>query len=292
VLLLGAVTYGGLQHYGATFPQPSVLSTRARLSPSDAIRAFSGFNASWSPDSAQLVLLAPITSDLVICDIESGRRQTLPVSGGMPVWSPRRGGPIVYVGGPRNATYLCTIFSDGTGETRIAGTPTGVSFPSWSHTGRVLYFWHAQSQNIHWLDMDKADAQSVPLLRSSSAWPAVSPDEQLVAYQDGEFLVLKTYEDQTILRHQLPRLDGKPWRGLLGNWSPDSRFLGFGSFGAGEGLWLFERYTKQVWKVAEGALTAPRWSHDGRFVAVDDRGTPQQEQVLIFDAEQFQSLPE
>lgn len=64
-----------------------------------------------------------------------------------------------------------------------------------------------------------------------------------------------------------------PWKGHLPGWSPDSKYVGFGSYATSgdHGLWMLNVQSGKVRKVLDGNLTLPRWSPDGTKLAYDDR---------------------
>ena len=88
-------------------------------------------------------------------------------------------------------------------------------------------------------------------------------------------------------------------------WSPDGRIVGWGSFKIDSpgswvvnlwtderrGLWLFDVKTGERWLLAHSNVTLPRWSPDGRYIAVDDR---LKNEVVILDVSSlnlFEGLP-
>ena len=262
-----------------------VLSAKSTLTADDAVHEIPGWGSSWSADGKQLV--RQHSSELQIIDLHTGENRSLGVKGSDAAWSPRPRGLIAFIHGSADATELSVVRPDGSGLRRVAPDLSGLFLPSWSGDGKTLYFFHGGSKSLHSVDVD-IDAE--PRVACESPWPAVSPNEAYVAYQEGEELVVKTMDEVVMVRHVLPRLAGRPWRGLLSSWSPDNRLLGFGSFGSGEGLWLLELSTRSVWKVADDGLTAPRWSPDGTKVSVDDRGKPDN-RVLVFEAANFEAPP-
>lgn len=263
-----------------------VISTEPTLTAEDAVYQFDGWGSSWSHDGKRLV--RQHDDQLQIVDLETGNSFKTGVAGSDPAWSPQPGGPIAFVQVDQKATELSLLAPDGNEKRRVSSGLSGLFMPNWSGDGKTLYFWHYDSRTLHSVDI--GGDVSRPRVACEGPWPSVSPDEKYVAYQDGEELLVKTLDDVLVVRHRLPRLRGSPWRGLLSGWSPNSRLLSFGSVGNGEGLWLLELQTRRVWKVADGGLTAPRWSPDGARVSVDDRGRPAN-RVLVFNAPQFQSIP-
>jgi Tol biopolymer transport system component len=69
---------------------------------------------------------------------------------------------------------------------------------------------------------------------------------------------------------------------VVGAWSPDSRYYAYGSSSRSStsGLWILDVTTGDNRLLADFDATNPSWSHDGRFIAADERG---KDKIVILD---------
>lgn len=233
---------------------------------------FLGWGGSWSPDGKQFVRDNRKNDSLEIVDLATGDVRLLHEGGADPAWSPQADGPIAFVtntqwnDAKRDEIWL--IQPDGTHPRKLSKG----GYPSWSQDGQTLYcrgFPTNQVWSLNWQD-SAAEPVAYPIFRNSNWYPAVSPDgSKLVVHVHDRVIIKDLNDSRQWADFSLPQ-----WNGLLASWSPDNRYVVFGSYGNKNdkrGIWLFDVAANQKQLLAAGTLTFPRWSPDGRRIAVADR---------------------
>lgn len=253
-------------HSAALFP-PEVVNQSRRIS---------GWCSSWSPDGRKLVRNENVRdvgkdADLSVLDLDTGASTVLIRGGVDPAWSPLPDGPIAFARGPEGAVRtvanedIWLVNPDGSNLRKL----TAGGFPSWTRHGRVFSRSPAIDQGylLIGISPDKPDlpSPSVPL---AGAFPAVSRDGTMfVSIVPGELTV---YELNTAKTRVVVPLS--PEEMGLADFSPDGRYLVYGSWSARfPGLMLIEVATGKSRLLAKLSGTMPRWSPDGRWIAVDQR---------------------
>jgi len=231
--------------------------------------ATSAFVASWSPDGNQIVYgKTPSGAGLQILTLQTGVTTDLMSFGKDPAWSPKDGGRVAFVGGGPSADDEEIWLVEATGKNARKIADGG--FPTWSADGKTVFFHSRKERKIMAIEPDRADATPTAVCDTSSAYyPSVSPDGKRIASQVGTQIVVSDRDTGDAVRKR--PLPG--WQGLLPGWSPDSKQVGFGSYGGQNqvGLWLLEVDTGRELMVAEGPCTMPAWSKDGSKLAFDLR---------------------
>ena len=217
---------------------------------------------------------------------------------GTPSWSPD-GRTLAFGMRPagsadENESDIFLIARDGSGLRRLTDSRGDDSHPAWSASGRI-YFNSARATPDHgadwsrqWIDIysmkaDGSDVRRLTECRSVCTYPAVSPDEQRIAYRavtdspalswnltpgarNSEVMVLDLAGGEPLNVSRDPAFDGWP------TWSPDGRWVVFAS---NRGR---VAYTGQIYAVrADGSglreLTGgrlsrvqPRFAPDGRLL--------------------------
>ena len=249
-----------------------------------AARRIKGWGAAWSPDGksiARNLNLQDIeNADLEVVNLITGTTTKLYREGKDPAWSPLPGGPIAFArcatGRSTRSEEIWLIQPDGSNPRKLADG----GFPSWSNDGRLFYRNNAGStsfalQIIH-PDQPNSLPQSFP---DAGPFPAVSPDGNLTAFYTANPRSLVVRNTTTLAA--VATIDLAQVSGLLASWSPNSRYMGYGSYGRdGFGLWLLDVKTGKTALLATGSLTCPRWSPDGTTIAADDR---QSSELVILD---------
>jgi Tol biopolymer transport system component len=224
-------------------------------------------------------------SPLSIVEIETGESKVLVPGGVDPSWSPLPGGPIAFTrasaGQKRNYgnEEVWVVDPDGSNLRRVGGG----GFPTWTNDGRLVYreriadgSVRLASLRIESTDDDLSDnpRETAPI---QTGFPAVSRDGTLIAESLTGKLVIRK-RDSTVPVCTVPLQSDE--RGLA-DFSPDGRYLAYGSWSDKyPGLLLMEVATGKSRVLAGVAATLPRWSPDGRFIAVDVRS---QNKILILD---------
>jgi eukaryotic-like serine/threonine-protein kinase len=254
-------------------------------------RRITGWVASWSPDGKRLVRNTRYEkyaeADLEIVDLETGATTKLCQGGKDSAWSPLPGGPIAFVRDPAGKgednpnEEIWLVQPDGSNLRKLASG----GWPSWSNDGRLFFREYVTSSNITLHSVNPSDPKSSPLAFTTRAkFPTVSPDGMLAAIRPaGRPLAIAKYRTrETVLTVPGDSVgDTASWDGVLASWSSDGRYVGYGSVlqRNAPGLWLFDTKTGKTRLLASGALTCPRWSPDGKFIAADDR--PRNELVIL-----------
>jgi serine/threonine protein kinase/WD40 repeat protein len=236
--------------------------------------SFQGWGASFSPDGTELVRLvaAPVADRpggvLAVVNIATGAERPLTTGGKDPAWSPREGGPIAFVRPGNRGVWL--IEADGANPRKLDDG----EFPSWSADGTTLYYYHTPTHTVRARSVDDPAAEPRTLTgNTGTMYPAVSPDGKRIAVRVDGGTALAVLDLQT--RNELARADITGWDGVLPGWTPDGRYLTFGSYGVRDdrGVWALDIESGQVRQILAGPLTLPRWSPDGKRLAVDNRKT-------------------
>jgi hypothetical protein len=253
-----------------------------------------GWGASWSPDGRRLVRNRRSSDELEIIDLASRQTKVLYQGGADPAWSPVAGGPIAFVRGTeRNDVLkeeLWLIEADGTNPRKLCDG----GYPSWSRDGTRLYYRHASGTLRQVRSLDPAKPEAPPtvyaLAPDASSYPTVSPDGTMVAHGIGTRLVVHTLNDSK----QVASVIVPQWSGILPCWSPDSRYVTYGSFGWNDnrGAWILDTQTGQSRMLAAGSLTLPRWSPDGSRIAIDERSTSEIAILNLADLHLEDGLPQ
>jgi hypothetical protein len=112
----------------------------------------------------------------------------------------------------------------------------------------------------------------------------------MVAHGIGTRLVVHTLNDSK----QVASVIVPQWSGILPCWSPDSRYVTYGSFGWNDnrGAWILDTQTGQSRMLAAGSLTLPRWSPDGSRIAIDERSTSEIAILNLADLHLEDGLPQ
>jgi hypothetical protein len=265
----------------------AVIDPRPLLSEADvrSARRIKGWCASWSPDGKRLVRsLDPRNHarGLEIVDLESGTTTFLATGGKDPAWSPIAEGPIAFVRGPELAKEeLWLVDPDGANLRRIAGG----GFPTWTVDGRLFYRSFSETSRqclIRAIKPGDAGFQ-YPTRGTEAYYPAVSPNgERVVVNGLRTRLFIGDQDSRRILLFSDPETSA--WDGVLATWSPDGRYVTFGTYGNGQrrGLWILDTRAKQTRLLAAGDLTLARWSPDGKLLAADDR---QRSEIVLLNLE-------
>jgi serine/threonine protein kinase/Tol biopolymer transport system component len=286
------VRSGERTHWRREFPAPTksvpdpVLSIRAEPVTMPEATPVPGWGGTLSPDGAQVACTAVDRTDgtarevLVAVDVATGERRVLSPDGKDPAWSPMPGGPIAFVRNTAAGEELWLIESDGSNPRKL----TAGGYPSWARDGERIFFYHQPSAEVRAVSVRDPQAAPSSLLKNpGTLYPAVSPDGTRVAVRHGGrtqwLVVLDVATGEKLMTVSTP-----DWDGLLPGWSPDGRYLLFGSFAVrdNKGLCLLDMQTGEARQVLAGQFTMPRWSADGTRMVIDNRA---RQQLLVVAAE-------
>lgn len=193
----------------------------------------------------------------------------------------RDGQWMTYVSYPEGTLWRSKI--DGSEKRQLTSPPFAVMNPRWSPDGKLIVFTelangdrrHMNENTPHRIYVVGADGGAPNLLLSGHlADPTWSPDGYSIAYasgSEGTDLEIRILDLRNLNSSKVPGSDGM-WSP---RWSPDGShivaFDGFSPQGAGLKLMLFA-FTTNTWEeLAAGAILGwESWSHDGKFVYLQD----------------------
>ncbi|MHB8952887.1 MAG: protein kinase domain-containing protein [Pirellulaceae bacterium] len=244
-----------------------------------------GWGPALSPDGTRVVCVSREVEGpravLSILDVAAGEvLVTLSPDGKDPAWSPRPDGPIAFVRADQAGESIWLVEADGSGERKLIDG----GFPSWSQSGETVYYYDRPSAEVRAISIADPQAQPRTLCKNpGTLYPAVSPDgTRVVARQGGKgewLAILDIVTQQTIFQVATPG-----WDGLLPSWSPDGRYVGYGSYAVHDeqGLYFLDVEKGEVHRKLAGQFTMPRWSADGRRIVLDNR---RHKKLIVVDAE-------
>ncbi|RJP27826.1 MAG: DUF2092 domain-containing protein [Candidatus Omnitrophota bacterium] len=239
------------------------------------------FTSSWSPDGSKLVFGKSQGNGIHILDIATGNIQILNEKGKDPAWSPT-GEWIAYVVEPSYDDFTNETVWIMDCEGKNARKLLDGGYPSWSADGNSVIVTSRKEPRLYSIRVDDPNAQPTIYYDDSAGnYPAISPDGSKIAYGlQEELVILDRMTGAVILKRPIPGQSG-----LLMNWSPDGKRLGFGGYGD-FGLWILDLEHKTILELATGKYTMPAWSPDGKKLAFDFRGLPEQE-IWIIETEKL-----
>ena len=146
-------------------------------------------------------------------------------------------------------------------------------FPSWSRDGRTVYGYHQPTAEVRVFSVDDPSAPPRTLWKNTGTmYPAVSPDCAYVVVRRGahgeRLAIIDIASGEPLYQIATPG-----WDGVLPSWSPDGRYLAFGSYAVRDetGLCVLDLKTGEARQVLTGQMTMPRWSADGKWIVIDNR---------------------
>ncbi len=247
-----------------------------------------GWGAALSADGSRMVSSVFERGDggprevLSVVNIANQERTFLIEHGKDPTWSPLPDGPIAFVRISEMGEELWLVEADGSNARML----TQGGFPSWSEDGKTLYFYHVPSAEVRAVLVDNPSLPPRTILKNpGTMYPAISPDGTRAIVRKGangeKLVVLDIASGEPICSVATPA-----WDGLLPSWSPDGRYLGFGSFAVRDerGLCILDLQAGEARQVMAGQMTMPRWSADGKWVVIDNR---RNKKLIVVEAEKL-----
>ncbi len=235
-----------------------------------------GFKSDWSPDGSKIVYGKPEGKGIQIYDLKTGIKGIMTDKGKDPAWSPD-GKHIAYVVEPTYDDFVneevWIIDIEGTNAHKLMDG----GFPSWSTDGKTVFASSRKDNKVYSIRVDDTDAKPEIYYDEPISWyPAISPDGSKIAYgANEELIIVDRLSGDILLQRTVPEQAG-----LLLNWSPDGKKLGFGGYGD-FGLWVLDVENKKIVELADGIYTMPAWSPDGAKLSFDFRGRPEREIWMI-----------
>lgn len=254
-------------------------------------RRIEGTDAAWSPDGTKIMRIVKSGDSsraLEWIDLASGETKLLCQDGNNPVWSMTPAEKIYFARMPVGVTstplsqsavsiWQCdpdgqnlTRLTDGYAASFLKDGSLLVSVQKRDPAIKVVKGFRVH-QNSQWVESGFE-------LEVKELSAQFSPDGKLVA-ESGTNFTIRDVTSKTAL-HSFD-----PWSRFLGTvraaWSPDSRYIAYcsGSMPT-PGVWILDVQTGENRLLADIEVTKVRWSHDGRFIAADERG---KNQIVILD---------
>lgn len=224
-----------------------------------------GQRLSWAPDGRRFVFSRlPSGSGVnLTLDVDSDDTRQLISPGNDPAWRPKHE-QIAYVRKERNREHVWLYDLESRQHRRL----TEGGFPGWSADGETLFLHSRVRKAVVSIDPDDTEAKPVEIAEATKWYPAVSPDGHRVAMQiDGRHFAIRDLRTGTVRKYEFETTEN--WRGFFPGWSPDGRFLAYGSYGFGDdlGLWVLDTRTGMQRRLVPGDATMPAWSPDGSRLA-------------------------
>lgn len=238
----------------------------------------------WSPDGTELVFSSDTGEGarLIISEF-TGRDpqhiEGIPHNASAPTWS-TDGQWIAYeLADSSGSTDIWLTSMDGSTITNLTNSRDKRELrPVWTQDSRRIVYQVRRASNYD-IALQAIDTTDVEILISgegNDVFPALSPDENLIAFKSDRFGVQETFiQSPAGLQRPLP---DTPQTGSWLSWSPDMRlaFATDTTLSTTSALYIYDSETQDIQAVETGgaAIMAPVWTTDGSaiyFLAVDNR---------------------
>ncbi len=266
--------------------EASASSTAKRAKPAWGEQKLAGFNRiaggepCWSPDGKKILYTLTVFgaehSYFEVLDLATGQQQVVGRGGRNPHWHPQDSDILAFdtsnleTGSAGNASEVwLTHMSGDHRQTLGAGVCLG-----WSDQGMLFI---RRGRTILQIDPAKPD-EPKQIIEGNLLTCAVSPDGLKLAFSKfGKWTICDLTSPADSINGYASTTD----KGFT-DWSPDGKYLLFGSSApSNPGLWLIEAATGKRKLLAE-ILCKPRWSPDGKQIAL---GLFTSNEIIIVDTD-------
>ncbi len=243
-----------------------------------------GYKPSWAPDGTKIAFSHRRIEDGVgVVDLSTGTITTVVAPGKDSAWSPD-GKFIAYVAIPnRRDEEVWLVESTGANPRRLAEG----GFPTWSSDGKMLFYHSRKEGRLKMIETPESEPVVRDGIRLPFYYPAIAPDDQRLVYRVGNELRLVSLQTgEPVRRWPLP-----PSAGLIANFSPDGKQLGFGGWGGHDRLDLsiIDLQTGRTRQLLSRQFTFPLWSPDGSKLTVDLRARGTLWDIWLLDAKALET---
>jgi serine/threonine protein kinase len=174
---------------------------------------YSGFDPAWSPDG-RCIAFVRHRRTVRLQDLADGKKMYVPEQKDREVW---------------------IVNANGTGKPRMLARG---GFPSWSRDSKRLYYYSPEEDGyLCSISIEGNSARPTRVIRTSSPYPVVSPDEKYVVWQIASSSIWNVVELVDLSSGKVVAR----WIGYFPNWSPDSKSLVFSRYdilGRENGVWV------------------------------------------------------
>ncbi len=259
------------------------------------LRRIDGSGAAWSPDGSKIVRnIQSGESDKVLewIDLASGQTQVVCADGLRPLWAAKPTEQIYFARSPQGVEptpFNRTIWQCDPDGKNLKQLMEGI-YHTMLKDGSLMVVVHA-SQTVppkyvvkgYRSDQPGAWSERGLNFELQSIHSRLSPDGRLMAESGTELVIRDVVSQQTV--QSLDLISHTLAIGTIsGAWSPDSRFYVYGgssrTSASPSGLWILDVTTGNNRLLADIDAIHPSWSHDGRFIAADERG---KNKIVIMD---------
>jgi Tol biopolymer transport system component len=186
----------------------------------------------------------------------------------------RDGQWVAYVTFPENVLWRSK--AGGTERLQLSYSPMAVSLPHWSPDGKQIAFMgskHGGPWKMFLVSAGGGNPKELIGEERNEADPTWSPDGNTLAFGRLPFFEYGSSGGVTIQVLDLRTGQVTTFPGSDGlyspRWSPDGRYLVAMPVDSSK-LMLFDFKTKKWSELAKGSFTFPNWSHDGKYLYVED----------------------